>query len=522
MEIDLKKFIIENMLCSDGIKINAKKSESWLKVNHPSILEEINKICVGINLFKNKIYMIINNDAKLTCNTCKTNNFNENKIRYNKFICDDCFNKDVRNRTEETNLKKYGCKTPVENSIIKEKIKNTNLEKYGVEYVLKNDAIRKKIKETNVVKYGYNVASKNHIVRDKVSKSKKNTNKNKRSENGIYYTQNINEAYDIYLKENMSMTKIAEICDINVTTLTRMFQENNLKMYKKSVSGGESDMFAYLKETYSNFEIIHSDRKSIYPKEIDIYIPKLKLGIEYNGWYWHSTTDTKIDTRHKEKRMLCEEKNIQLMQFWDHEVELKPHIVYSMINSKFGNNKKIFARKCILKEISNEIYKNFCNENHLQGYGVAKYRYGLYHDNVLVSVMSFSKSRFDKSCDFEMVRFCNKINFNVVGGASKLFKNFIKNNKNKSIVSYADARISNGNLYCNLGFTFKHHSQPNYYYVKEFGNFESRIKYQKHKIKTLLGNFDESLTEKENMIKNGYRIIYDAGNLVFYYNKSCE
>ena len=41
--------------------------------------------------------------------------------------------------------------------------------------------------------------------------------------------------------------------------------------------------------------------------------------------------------------------------------------------------------------------------------------------------------------------------------------------------------------------------------------------FQKHKLKNLLNeNFDENLSERDNMINNGYRIYYDTGNLVYH------
>ena len=53
---------------------------------------------------------------------------------------------------------------------------------------------------------------------------------------------------------------------------------------------------------------------------------------------------------------------------------------------------------------------------------------------------------------YELIRFCNKINTNVIGGASKLFKYFIKNYNPNEIISYADKRWSNGMLYNILNF----------------------------------------------------------------------
>jgi hypothetical protein len=37
----------------------------------------------------------------------------------------------------------------------------------------------------------------------------------------------------------------------------------------------------------------------------------------------------------------------------------------------------------------------------------------------------------------------------------------------------------------------------------------------KNKLEHILPTFDETLTEKDNMFNNGYRRIWDCGNLVF-------
>ena len=129
--------------------------------------------------------------------------------------------------------------------------------------------------------------------------------------------------------------------------------------------------------------------------------------------------------------------------------------------------------------------------------------------------MTFSKCRFDKKHEWELLRFCNKLGYHVPGGASKLLKYFERNYNPKSLVSYADRRWSQGKVYEKLGFTFSHASAPNYWYWKDRYLLESRVKYQKHKLKTILEKFDETKTEVENMQDNGYNRIFDCGNLVY-------
>ena len=118
---------------------------------------------------------------------------------------------------------------------------------------------------------------------------------------------------------------------------------------------------------------------------------------------------------------------------------------------------------------------------------------------------------------YELLRFCNKLNTSVIGGASKLLKYFEKTYKPKEIISYADRRWSEGNLYHKLGFDFVHYSEPNYFYVNKLKR-ENRFKYRKSEL--VKQGFDENKTEKQIMEERGYSRIYDCGTIKFI--KNCE
>ena len=48
--------------------------------------------------------------------------------------------------------------------------------------------------------------------------------------------------------------------------------------------------------------------------ELDIYIPSIKTGIEYDGWYWHDKNDQDSLLREKKKYQLCKDNNIRLFR----------------------------------------------------------------------------------------------------------------------------------------------------------------------------------------------------------------
>lgn len=259
-----------------------------------------------------------------------------------------------------------------------------------------------------------------------------------------------------------------------------------------------------------------NDRTVLNGKELDLYSEERKLAVEVNGVYWHSDKFRERDHL-LDKTLKCEKLGITLLHFWDYEINKKSDIVTSMISSRLGLNQKIYARKCVIKEVSSKESKQFQIDNHIQGSAVSSINYGLYYEDELVALMTFAKSRFNKKYDWELVRYCNKLDLTVVGGASKLFNWFLKNNDG-SIISYANRRYSNGNLYHLLKFKLTDSTRPNYMYFRN-GVLLSRVKCQKHKLSKLLDNFDEKMSEKENMKNNGFDRIYDCGNYVFVFER---
>ena len=284
-------------------------------------------------------------------------------------------------------------------------------------------------------------------------------------------------------------------------------------------SRSEKDLFDFISETVGKNDIVvENDRTILSGKELDIYLPYHKLAFEYDGLYWHSSKNENDRMKHLEKTEKCEDKGLQLIHIFENEWLYKQDIVKSRIKNLLGvYDKTVYARKCEVKEVSSTESFEFQCKNHIQGGVHSKVNLGLYYDEELISLMTFSKPRFSRKYEWELVRFCNRLGYHVPGGASKLLTHFERTYAPKSIVSYADRRWSKGNLYGKLGFKLNSISSPNYWYIVD-GQLESRVKYQKHKLKNLLEHFEESKSEWENMKDNGYDRIFDCGNLVFVKN----
>ena len=253
------------------------------------------------------------------------------------------------------------------------------------------------------------------------------------------------------------------------------------------------------------------------PMELDIYLPEKKLAIEFDGLYYHSS-DVVKPNYHILKTSKCEQNGIQLLHVFENEWNDKKEIVKSRLSDLLGGPRAIvFARRCIVNEVSTKESREFQEKNHLQGAVNASVKLGLYHDDELVSLMTFGKTRFSKKHQWELLRFCSKCGYHVPGAAGKLLKHFEENWHPKSLVSYADRRWSIGKLYFALGFNCIRKTSPNYWYFRNERGIKllSRIMCQKHRLSKLLSAFDPDKSEHENMKANGYKCIYDCGNLVF-------
>ena len=92
------------------------------------------------------------------CPICggKLKYLNRKNHLYNNHCSIKCRVKDkkVKEKLEQTNIIKYGCKCILGSKEIRERIKKTNLQKYGVEYIGASKEIQEKIKETCLNKYG--------------------------------------------------------------------------------------------------------------------------------------------------------------------------------------------------------------------------------------------------------------------------------------------------------------------------------------------------------------------------------
>lgn len=541
------------------------------------LTEKINiKICSkNINHFNNLGYDVVSGKiievdvidlplnskklVKVKCDNCGT----EKEIKYNdycnitkngKYYCSKC--KWIK--TKLTNKEKYGVENVFQSAEIIKKIKQTNQEKYGVDYPNQNPEIFNKVKETNLKNLKVQFPTQNQNVLKKQYK----TNINRYKTPYSFLNETVKNKIKSKLQENYGVDNpmLSEVVknkaiETRITNLMKKYEylniidikDNNYKFicdcgknhefeiqsgllyhrlkYKTKLcticneinsynnSGFQIELGEFIEKNSDN-PIIKNDRTLINPNELDFYIPQLKLAFEFNGLYWHNELH-KRNNYHYNKTESCEKIGIKLIQIYEDDWLYKKNIVESRILNLLGKSKTIYARKCEIREISdNKLIRDFLNYNHIQGFIGSKIKLGLFFNNDLVSIMTFGNLRKalgqnNKIDSYELLRFCNKIHTNVVGGASKLFQYFIRNYEPDTIISYADRSWSSGNLYIKLGFKIQHKTKPNYYYIIDNVR-KHRFAYRKNVHNDISGKSEHQIMLEKNI----YRI-YDSGNLKF-------
>ena len=180
----------------------------------------------------------------------------------------------------------------------------------------------------------------------------------------------------------------------------------------------------------------------------------------------------------------------------------------AVLNQK--HSETVYARKCEIKELNQEVTDTFLNQNHIQGSVQCQYSYGLVHEDRTVAVMTFSR---EKDESYNLSRYCTLPNVHAPGGAGKLLQHFIRTVHPSYIISFSDNRWSEGNLYRALGFELIKEVPISYMYFKASGEavLEHKFGYRKKLIEKKLGPLLPGETEYQAMVRFGYDRIWDCG-----------
>jgi hypothetical protein len=299
-------------------------------------------------------------------------------------------------------------------------------------------------------------------------------------------------------------------------------QNVDSKMNKPSKD--EQEVRDYIQELLPTADL--SKKKYLPGVEIDIYIEDLRVGVEYNGLYYHAEKSMGRGRKyHLNKTQLAEKHNIHLIQIFSDEWKHKKDIIKAKLKHilKCGDTTVVYARQCKIQEISPKIKKEFLEKYHIQGSSNSSYNYGAFYNGELVGVATFSKPRIatgtwkDVEGKLELTRFCIASEVSIVGILPRFLKRVMQDVPNlKTIYSYADRRYTNKyrNVYEKVGFQYVGETPPSYWYTKYQEKRYHRYTFTKHKLKKLKV-YEEGLTEWQIMQNLKFDRVWDCGNLKY-------
>ena len=443
-------------------------------------------------------------------------------------------------KSKDTSTLKYGVDHYSKTKEYLESRTNTCIEKYGVTNTF---LLKDRVTSGQMEVFGGNVSwlqtdigkdymRNNNPMYDSITKEKSRFNRYNKTWDYIdddFRNAIINKDKDLFTsimdREFESCNKerivMAESLNVSYSTLCRYIRDFDVQDRYISPRGApsvaEREIYDFVKSIFSDTK--QSDRTILGNRqEIDIFVPSKNFGIEYDSLYYHSEySGLKGSNYHLNKTDICESKGIHLLHIFEPEWSdtIKKQIVKSIIKNKLGiSENRIFARKCVVVDLDSGEASEFLNANHLSGFKGAKFHKGLIYNNELVSVMSIGEDRYSKNDQYEIARFASKLNTNIAGGMTKLFKSF---SLDKPVISYADRRYSSV-LNSSYSELFNSHtiSGPGWYgFHKSEYILNHRLSYSRSKLK-LLPDYDENISSFDNMIKHGYDRIWDCGNIKFY------
>lgn len=279
--------------------------------------------------------------VKFICSQCNKENIRTFKSLKLPFICRNCTIKNFVNTPEYINKRAA-----------------TNIRKFGTDNPWKSKAIQEKRKETWVKMYGSDNPQKSKEIREQRDKTEQNHLIEKYNaiipEHIIEYDYKTFTCHcptcNTYFKidKDLFYTRVITHKTIVCTTCNPI---------SNCGSGKQAQLKNFISEIYKG-NIIYNDKNILNGKEIDIYLPELKLGFEFDGTYWHAdprfykpedliehkkVTAEEIWNRDKEKDLICKNLGITLIRVkeydWINNQDLEKSKIIEKLEKCKNNNK---------------------------------------------------------------------------------------------------------------------------------------------------------------------------------------
>lgn len=424
---------------------------------------------------------------------------------------------DTRAKQRKSLLTKYGSENPFGSKEIQERIKQTWIKNYGVDNPLKAEEIKEKRKKTLLQRYGYDNPFKSPDVRKKAKKTWLRRygvdNPSKSTDLLIKRSQHINQTQGPYHGSEREKRYIE--------TMTERYGVPYACLLPTATGGGRvsttNKQFVEMLQ-HNGIDVHESDLEfRIENRLYDIHVPNTNTLIEINPTFTHTSEKTfkckgLAPNYHLAKSELAKVNGYNCIHVWDWDNWEK--IVKLLIPKK-----RLYARNMSIYVLKNkDVINSFLNENHLQGTTRGQTLcLGLVKDDELYEIMTFGRPRYNKKYDTEILRLCTKSGYQVVGGASKLFK-YACNFGLGKIISYCDRSKFTGTVYENMGMTLKEATSPSKVWSKGTRYVTASTLARNGYDRIFNTNYGKGTDNEHLMLEDGWLPVYNCGQLVYEIN----
>lgn len=199
--------------------------------------------------------------------------------------------------------------------------------------------------------------------------------------------------------------------------------------------------------TGCGFQVQMHNRSIVPNREIDIYIPELKIGIEHNGLYWHSEAIIN-ENYHIEKLNLANKAGIRLINIFEDEWINKNLQTKNFLETILDVGTKLKFEEFKITEINKKLADKLVKSYHLLG--IDKYSneyFGIVYKGECIGVIGVNIGR-----DIFINRICGIISINTNNWLEKITIYLHDKFKPENIIIYADLRLSDEQEYINAGY----------------------------------------------------------------------
>ncbi len=330
-------------------------------------------------------------------------------------------------------------------------------------------------------------------------------NNKRRAEQAFEKLKESIEQYDLEFisNEGRYWTVLCKICNTKMSYDKQMFHPSKKPdracpicyPRQSGTSKEEQSLYEAVKTIY-NGEIIQNTYVPVKGFEIDIFLSDLKIGIEYNGLYWHACNN-KATQRHdyhlSHKTRYAYKNDIKLLQIMSDEWNNRPDVVIGRIRNFINDPSLLTVENYEFREVESdnkitELYSfNSDNESDVS--------LGLYSNEELVAVFSLLVENSSMLIsdividpEYETGKIC------------EYFVEFVQNNLEDitKINLHLDGRWFENILFNvkEAGFEYQRISDPNLWYTDYFNRYHP-------------DNFENKSLEE--MKELGYDWLYDCG-----------